>query len=89
MFQRYKKRTQRELKSRLTNIMFFRILVIRTGFLVWAMPIVGPFLGRLGALIWLAVVGLGLKTVAENWNAVLINTRASSRRGICHFCIWP
>lgn len=72
LFQRYKKRTQRELKSRLTNIMFFRIpLVDPDRFLVWAMPIVGPFLGRLGALIWLAVVGLGLKTVAENWNAVL------------------
>jgi putative peptide zinc metalloprotease protein len=72
LFQRFKKRTQRELKSRLTNIMFFRIpLVDPDRFLVWAMPMVGPFLGQLGALIWLTVVTLGLKTLAENWTAAL------------------
>jgi putative peptide zinc metalloprotease protein len=72
LFQRFKKRTQRELKSRLTNIMFFRIpLLDPDRFLVWAMPIVGPFLGQLGALIWLTVVTLGLKTLAENWTAAL------------------
>ncbi len=72
LFQRYKKRTQRELKSRLTNIMFFRIpLVDPDRFLVWAMPMVRPFLGQLGALIWLTVVTLGLKTLAENWTAAL------------------
>ncbi len=72
LFQRFKKRTQRELKSRLTNIMFFRIpLVDPDRFLVWAMPIVGPFLGRMGALLWMVVVFLGLKTLAENWDAAL------------------
>jgi len=72
LFQRYKKRTQRELKSRLTNIMFFRVpLVDPDRFLVWAMPIVKPFLGQLGLLIWLVVVTLGLKTLAENWTAAL------------------
>ncbi len=70
LFQRYRKRTQRELKSRLTNIMFFRIpLVDPDRFLVWALPMVRPFLGKFGALLWLAVVGLGLKTLAENWDA--------------------
>ncbi len=70
LFQRYHKRTRRELKSRLTNIMFFRIpLVDPDRFLVWAMPLVRPFLGRFGILLWLAVVGLGLKTLADNWTA--------------------
>ncbi|MBL9128713.1 MAG: hypothetical protein JNL97_13750, partial [Verrucomicrobiales bacterium] len=72
LFQRYRKRSQREFRSRLSNIMFFRIpLLDPDRFLVWAMPLVRPLTGRFGALLWLFVVGLGLKTVADRWTAVL------------------
>jgi len=72
LFQRYTKRTQREWKSRLSNIMFFRIpLFDPDRFLVWALPMVRPFLGTFGGILWLLAVVFGLKTLAENWDAAL------------------
>lgn len=72
LFERYRRRTQRELQSRLANIMFFRIpLLDPDRFLVWALPLLRPLLGVFGAGLWLVVVGLALKTVAERWSSVL------------------
>jgi putative peptide zinc metalloprotease protein len=72
LFQRYHKRTQREFKARLANIMFFRIpLLDPDRFLQWALPLVRPLFGPIGVLLWLGVVVLGLKSLAENWSAAL------------------
>src|SRR5205085_8690841 len=70
LFDRYKKRQQREWRSRLLNIMFIRFPVLDPDrFLVRTLPLVGKFIGIAGALLWLLVVGAGLKVVADNWEA--------------------
>jgi putative peptide zinc metalloprotease protein len=71
LFQRYQKRKQRELGSRLTNIMFMRFpLLDPDRFLVRTLPVVGKLISWFGAGLWLLVVGLGVKVVADNWDAV-------------------
>lgn len=71
LFQRYQKRKQRELGSKLTNIMFMRFpLLDPDRFLVQTLPFVGKFISWFGAVLWLIVVGLGVKVVADNWEAV-------------------
>ena len=71
LFERYQKRQQREWRSRLLNLMFMRFpLLDPDRFLVRALPVMGKFISAFGALLWLAVVGFGLKVVADNWEAV-------------------
>src|SRR5262249_24211022 len=58
------------LRARLLNIMFFRIpLLDPDRFLVSALPVVKHLLSPVGIVLWFIVVGLGIKTVAENWTA--------------------
>jgi putative peptide zinc metalloprotease protein len=72
LFRRQEKRRQRQLKSRLLGIMFLRIpLVDPDRFLVRMMPLVGWLISWAGALLWLAVIGWGLKTLADNWATVM------------------
>ena len=70
LFERFKKRQRREWQSRLLNLMFTRFpLFDPDRFLVRALPVVGRFFSPFGALLWLVVVGWGLKVVADNWDA--------------------
>ena len=72
LFRRQQKRQQRELRSRLLGIMFLRIpLLDPDRFLVRTLPLVGWLISVTGLLLWMAVVGAGLKTVADNWDALL------------------
>ncbi|MGB8170657.1 MAG: hypothetical protein WCF18_24350 [Chthoniobacteraceae bacterium] len=67
LFERHKKRRTREIGAQWMNIMFMRFpLLDPDRFLVRTLPLVGKFITPLGALLWLAVVGFGLKVVAEN-----------------------
>lgn len=71
LFSRQKKREQREFRSRLLNIMFMRFpLLDPDRFLVRTMPTLGRLISPVGALLWLVVVGLGLKTVADHFPAL-------------------
>ncbi len=71
LFKRYQKTRQRELRARLTNIMFMRFpLLDPDDFLVRAMPVARKLISPFGALVWLAVVGAGLKVVADNFPAL-------------------
>ncbi len=71
LFNRYQKARQRELQSRLLNIMFARFpLLDPDAFLVRALPWVGKLISGWGALIWLAVVGAGLKVAADHFSAL-------------------
>ena len=71
LFERFKKRQQREWRARLLNVMFMRFpLFDPDRFLVRALPVVGRFLSAFGALLWLVVVGVALKVVADNWAAL-------------------
>jgi putative peptide zinc metalloprotease protein len=68
LFERYKKRKQREIGFRFLNIMFMRFpLLDPDRFLVRTLPVIGKFISPFGALIWLVVVGLGLKVVTDNF----------------------
>lgn len=71
LFERYKKRKQREIGFRFLNIMFMRFpLLDPDRFLVRTLPVIGKFISPFGALLWLVVVGLGLKVVAENFGGL-------------------
>lgn len=71
LFKRYERTRRREIRARLLNIMFARIpLLDPDAFLVRTLPVVGRLIGGVGAVIWLVVVGLGLKVVADNFPAL-------------------
>ncbi|HEX3890432.1 MAG TPA: hypothetical protein VHX90_06225 [Verrucomicrobiae bacterium] len=68
LFERYKKRKQREISFRFLNIMFMRFpLLDPDHFLVRTMPLVKKLISPFGALLWILVVGFGLKIVIENF----------------------
>src|SRR5260221_3804596 len=70
LFDRYKKRQQREWSARLLNLMFIRFpLLDPDRFLVRTLPVAGKLISVAGAVLWLIVVGAGLKVVADNWEA--------------------
>jgi len=71
LFERFKKRQQREWRSRLLNLMFMRFpLIDPDRLLVRTLPVAGKFINAFGALLWLAVVGAALKVAADNWDAL-------------------
>ena len=68
LFKRFEKTRQREIRSKLLNIMFARFpLLDPDRFLVKTLPVVGRLISPIGALIWLAVVGWALKLAADNF----------------------
>jgi putative peptide zinc metalloprotease protein len=69
LFERYKKRKQREISFRFLNIMFMRFpLLDPDRFLVRTMPVIRKLISPFGALLWILVVGFGLKIVVENFS---------------------
>lgn len=75
LFERHKKRREKEIRSKMASIMFFRVPLfdpddfLRRSILV-ARALISPF----GALLWLLVVGIGLKLVADNFDALRVQT---------------
>ncbi len=66
-FERHQKRRRRELRSRLLSLLFIRIpLVDPDVFLRRTLPLVRWLFSWFGALLWLGVVGWGVKTGLEN-----------------------
>ncbi|HEY3760696.1 MAG TPA: biotin/lipoyl-binding protein [Verrucomicrobiae bacterium] len=73
LFERYKKRKQREMGFRFLNIMFARFpLLDPDRFLVRTMPVVGKLIGPFGAALWFLVVGFGLVIAADNFSALRV-----------------
>jgi putative peptide zinc metalloprotease protein len=71
LFKRYEKTRTRELRGRLLNVMFMRIPILDPDrFLVRTLPLVGRLISLLGAILWMVVVGLALKVVADNFPAL-------------------
>jgi putative peptide zinc metalloprotease protein len=69
LFERYKKRKQREISFRFLNIMFMRFpLLDPDRFLVRTLPAVKKLISPFGALLWLLVVGFGLKIAVDNFS---------------------
>ncbi len=68
LFERYEKTRQRETRSQLLNIMFMRFpLFDPDQLIVRLLPFLRRLIGPLGALLWLGVVGAGVKVAIENW----------------------
>jgi len=71
LFERHKKTRQRDLKSKFLNIMFMRFpLLDPDQWLVRAMPVVGKLISPFGALLWMVMVGIGLKVVLDHFPAL-------------------
>lgn len=71
LFDRYKKRKQRELKSKLLSIMFFRVPLFDPDRLLKRfMPITRLMINYWAALVWLGVVGFALKQVFDRFDEV-------------------
>lgn len=67
LFKRFRKRKEGQIRSRFTGFMFPKIpLFDPDQFLVKTLPLVKPFLGWFGMLLWLVVVGFGLKAVIDH-----------------------
>ena len=70
LFERYKKRRQREIQSRLLSIMFARFpLLDPENFLKRFMPLIKLLISPLGAMVWLAVVIAAGKVVVDHFDA--------------------
>jgi len=71
LFERYKQRKQREVQSRLLNVMFMRFpLLDPDQFLIRTMPVIGKLISPFGFLLWLLVIGAGVKVAFDNWSAL-------------------
>ncbi|MEI7533481.1 MAG: biotin/lipoyl-binding protein [Verrucomicrobiae bacterium] len=69
LFERYKKRKQREISFRFLNIMFMRFpLLDPDRFLVRTLPVIKKLISPFGAMLWLLVVGFGVKIAVDNFS---------------------
>ena len=67
LFKRFRKRKESQIRSRFAGFMFPKIpLVDPDQFLVKTLPMVRPLVGVMGWVLWLIVMGFGLKAVIEN-----------------------
>ncbi len=70
LFERYKKRKDREVRSKLLSIMFFRLPLLDPEFMLRKMGgLLRILVGPVGALVWLLVVGAGGKAVVDHFDA--------------------
>jgi putative peptide zinc metalloprotease protein len=68
LLRRHKKQMQRKMQGRLMNVLFPRIPIWDCDrFLVRWMPLARIAFSRIGAIIWLLVVGLAIAAVAPQW----------------------
>ncbi len=71
LFERFKKRRQREIGGRFLNLMFMRFpLLDPDRFLMKALPVIGWLINKAGLILWCLVVGLGIKVVVDDWDAL-------------------
>ncbi|HVT87282.1 MAG TPA: efflux RND transporter periplasmic adaptor subunit [Tepidisphaeraceae bacterium] len=76
LLRRHKKQTQRKLQGRLMNVLFPRIPIWDCDmFLCRWMPLVKQFFSRLGAIIWLVVVGIAIAALLPHWMDLRIAAR--------------
>jgi putative peptide zinc metalloprotease protein len=71
LFERYRKRRQREIRSKLLSIMFMRFpLFDPDRFLQGIIPLIRPLFGILGAFCWVTVMAIAAKLVFERFDQV-------------------
>lgn len=71
VFERYRKRRNKEIATRFKSILFLRIpLIDPDAFLKKTVPMVGWLIGPVGWMLWLLVVGFALKVGIERWDGL-------------------
>lgn len=76
LFERYRKRRQREVQSKLLSIMFVRIPLLDPDRMLNRLkPLWRLVTGNFGLLVWLFVVGLAAKVVAERFDQVTMQAQ--------------
>lgn len=71
LFERYRTRRQRETKMTLLNVMFARFpLLDPDDFLKAILPLLRGIISPVGALVWLAVVGVAVKVLLDHADAL-------------------
>ncbi|MGX9354813.1 PqqD family peptide modification chaperone [Roseobacteraceae bacterium S113] len=71
LLERYNKNARQLMKQNLTNPMSFRVpLIDPDRILQRTLPVVRPFLGWFGLLLWAVVIALGAAVGAMNWDAL-------------------
>ena len=77
LFERYRKRKEREVRARWMQILFMRIpLIDPDQFLVNTLPLVGRLVSRFGFAIWACFVVYALKLVMDNFSLLLDQSQA-------------
>lgn len=75
LFDRYKKRRNNLIKMNLLNVMFARIpLYDPNDLLKYLQPLIRLLISPYGLVLWLTVVGIGLKTVIDNFKALQVQS---------------
>jgi len=75
LFERYQKKKQRILMSNLMNIMFLRIpLFDPDPYLKRILPWINRIMSPAGAVVWLLVVGAGLKAAVESFGELRLQS---------------
>lgn len=68
LFKAQEKKHSKEVKQQWASLFFIRIPLFNPDrFLKATLPLVSPLISIWGLLLWLIVVGVGIKTVSENW----------------------
>ena len=76
LFERYRQRRQRETRSKLLSLMFFRIpLFDPEPLLRHCTPLVRLFTGRLALMVWLLTLGWAVKTIFERFPTIVIEAK--------------
>jgi putative peptide zinc metalloprotease protein len=69
LLRRHKKQMQRKMQGRLMNVLFPRIPVWDPNqFLTRWMPVVRPFISKVGAILWLVMVCSAIGALASHWD---------------------
>lgn len=72
LFDRYRKGQQQQTRATLMQLMFMRIPLLNPDrFLVATLPWVRWLIGPAGLVLWLGIVGLGLKVAIENFSQLV------------------
>ena len=77
LFERYRKRKEKESRARWMQVLFMRIpLIDPDQFLVNTLPIVRRFISYIGLAVWICFVGYALKLVMDQFSLILDESQA-------------
>lgn len=83
LFEAEQNKHQREVQQQWASLFFIRIPLINPDrFLKATLPLVSPFISIWGFMVWLVVLGFGVKAVAEHWGQ--FTAEAGSLLGIAN-----